>query len=510
MSTVRIAFLTSSRSRMSPMTTSRRPSRYSSRAPSAWARKRAAAPWRFRSEPVERLSRTRTSAPPSRSRSTRWEPMNPAPPVTRIVLMETFSEADDGRPGAPEALHRIACVDHQRGAVRDLRVVEARVAGQNQHAVGRGQHVSRGLHCRQLVGIERELRREGVGIRDMSAPAGELLDDLERRRLAYVVDIGLVRNAQDEHGSAADGTATVVEGARHEVDDVLGHGAVDLIRESDELRLVAGEPDLPREIERVDGNAVAADARSRIEGHKAEGLGRRRLDDLPGIDTDLAAGEGELVRKSDVHAAERVLEELRRLGHARVRGLEYAHRHVAVQVRRELGAALRHAADYLGNVGGGEAAVPGVDPLGREGEEDVGADHEPGRLQTRLYDLLGGAGEGRALEHEQLATMQVREQALERRHDEGDVGLLALPERSGHTDDESIGLPHLIECGGGGEPLARHQGSERLGGDIDQVRLAAIETGHALQVDVDAADREAGLGQLHRERQADIAEADNT
>ena len=64
----------------------------------------------------------------------------------------------------------------------------------------------------------------------------------------------------------------IVQGVRDEVDDVFGHGAVDLVSQGDELCLVAGEPDLPGEIERIDRNAVAADARAGIEGHEAEGL----------------------------------------------------------------------------------------------------------------------------------------------------------------------------------------------------------------------------------------------
>ena len=55
--------------------------------------------------------------------------------------------------------------------------------------------------------------------------------------------------------------------------------------------------------------------------------------------------------------------------------------------------------------------------------------------------------------------MQVGQQALERSHDEGDVRLLALPERSGDADDERVGLPDLIEGGGGGESSFRDQGA---------------------------------------------------
>ena len=47
-------------------------------------------------------------------------------------------------------------------------------------------------------------------------------------------------------------------------DDVLGHAAVDLVRELDEAEAVAELPfDAPREVRGVDREAVAADARAR-------------------------------------------------------------------------------------------------------------------------------------------------------------------------------------------------------------------------------------------------------
>src|SRR5205823_7924323 len=68
--TPRVARSTTPRCRMSPRTTS-------SRRPNALAK------GRLLRAPVEKLSSTRTRAPSARSRSTRWEPMKPAPPVTR-------------------------------------------------------------------------------------------------------------------------------------------------------------------------------------------------------------------------------------------------------------------------------------------------------------------------------------------------------------------------------------------------------------------------------------------
>ena len=62
---------------------------------------------------------------------------------------------------------------------------------------------------------------------------------------------------------AAHGLGVVVERARDPLDAELGHALVDLARQLDELRGLSVLARLPREVERVDGQAVAAHARAR-------------------------------------------------------------------------------------------------------------------------------------------------------------------------------------------------------------------------------------------------------
>src|SRR5262249_44493034 len=257
------------------------------------------------------------------------------------------------------------------------------------------------------------------------------LDDLESGRLPDVVDVSLVGDAQHEDGRATHRSPAIIERTRDEVDDVLGHGAVDLVGKGDELRLIAREPNLPGQIEGIDGDAMPPDSGARIEGHESERLGGGRLDDLPGVDADLPTRESELVGEGDVDAAEGVLEELGGLGDAGARGLEYAGGDVAIETGRELGAGRGDAAHYLGDVGGGELPIARIDALGGEGQEGIDAHDEAGTLQARLDDLLRGAWKGRALQHEELALVEMRNQTLQRGHDEGNIRLLALPERCG-------------------------------------------------------------------------------
>src|SRR6266545_3831290 len=60
-------------------------------------------PSRLSRLPVEKLSRTRTSSPRSTSAATRFEPMNPAPPVTRTFTSPIFPER---RPKSSARLRR--------------------------------------------------------------------------------------------------------------------------------------------------------------------------------------------------------------------------------------------------------------------------------------------------------------------------------------------------------------------------------------------------------------------
>jgi len=83
----------------------------------------------------------------------------------------------------------------------------------------------------------------------------------------------------------------------------------------DEARLIAVQTHFPGEVEGVDGDAVSADPRARVEGKKAERLGGGGVDDLADVHLQPAAHERELVGQRDVDVAEDVLVELGQLGH---------------------------------------------------------------------------------------------------------------------------------------------------------------------------------------------------
>ena len=113
--------------------------------------------------------------------------------------------------------------------------------------------------------------------------------------------------------------ALVVQRVRDLLDHEVRHLAVDLARQVDEARLVVQRAHLPREVVRIERNAVAADAGARRELHEAERLRRGRVDHFPHVDAQLVAHDRHLVDQADVHRAEGVLEQLDQLGRLRRR-----------------------------------------------------------------------------------------------------------------------------------------------------------------------------------------------
>lgn len=79
------------------------------------------------------------------------------------------------------------------------------------------------------------------------------------------------------------------------------------------LRPAARSWPTPRQVHRVDRQAVASDTRARVEAHEPERLGRCRLQRCGQIRTGIAGHFRRLVDQHDVHGREGVLQQLREL-----------------------------------------------------------------------------------------------------------------------------------------------------------------------------------------------------
>ncbi len=166
----------------------------------------------------------------------------------------------------------------------------------------------------------------------------------------------------------------------------------------------------PREVVRVDGDAVSSDAGAGVERDEPEGFGRGSRDDVPDVDTQLVANDGHFVRERAVDDPEGVFEDFRHFRLPRAfDDVDGRIEHGFIQFARDSRTLRRASADDFRRVFGLVARVAGVDSFGREGEMDVASDDEARLFEERPEDFVGGPGVGRGFEHDEHRTVKVRD-----------------------------------------------------------------------------------------------------
>ena len=356
--------------------------------------------------------------------------------------------------------------------------------------------------------VEFDLGDPRVAVANIAAALDQLPHDLERRRFARVVDVGLVGHPKQQQPRALDRQAGLIQGIRDLLDDEERHRRVDLVRGLDQPSRVAVLAQPPGEEVGDDGDAVAPEARAGVVREEAERLRGGGLDHFPGRDPEPVAHQGKLVRERDVDRAERVLVQLRGLGDHWARDGLHSVDDLLVQQRGAPKALLCDAGDELGGVLDRERRVAGIDAFRRVAEEEVLA-HLAARplFEDRQDDLLRRPRMRRRLEDDQHSRLDVRADGLSRGDDEVEVGRTRLRERRRDADRQGveIGDGCVVRC-----RAERHvEVLVPLAGHVHEVRLARLDGADALVVQVDAGDVEAGLGEGHRERQAGVPEADD-
>ena len=115
------------------------------------------------------------------------------------------------------------------------------------------------------------------------------------------------------------------------------------------------------------------------------------------------------------------------------------------------------------------------------------------------------AGEGRRLEHDELALGDHAGERARGVQQRAEVGLAVARQRRRDADEDRLGLVQLDEARG--ERAALEHRAEALGRDVLDVRAALAQRGDLRLVDVDADHVDAGLGEADRQRQPDVAHA---
>ena len=154
--------------------------------------------------------------------------------------------------------------------------------------------------------------------------------------------------------------------------------------------------------------------------------------------------------------------------------------------------------------------LPGILPLGREGQEEVCAAFQASGLEDRLEHLVRGAGIRGGFEDDQLSRAQSPRDHPGRGLHIGEIGLAMLRQGRRHADQDGIGLIQTVEIGGRLEASLFQDLRHLLGRDVLDVALAPVEMRDVGCIDVETQHLEPRLGGCQRQRQAHVTEADDT
>ena len=257
----------------------------------------------------------------------------------------------------------------------------------------------------------------------------------------------------------------------------------------------------------------------------AVGLRVGGLDHLVDVDGVLGREPGELVGQADVDIAESglcQLGQLRRLGAAEIPhtvaalkvGTLVEVEHGLVEGRGSLGALVRQAAYELG-----VPAQVGEDatcehPLGAEDEVEVSALAQAGALLQHRPPAVSRRAHGeRRLEGDERASGEVGGDVARGRVHPAEVRGALLVDEQRDDNDHGVRAGHRVCVVRGGTQPARLDRRGHLG---LQVRLAGerlltgVDARHRVGVDVDADDLMTLVGELHRERESDLAQGNDS
>src|ERR1035437_4559946 len=150
---------------------------------------------------------------------------------------------------------------------------------------------------------------------DFRAQIPEAVHQFEGGGFPHIIDVRLVSEPEHEDAAAFDRLAARVERFHGAVDDIFRHRAVDFAGQLDEAGVYAELAGFPCQIERIDRDAMAAEAGSGVERSEPEGFGGGGADHFPDIYVHGIGHDLQLVDQADVHRAEDVFEQFGEFGH---------------------------------------------------------------------------------------------------------------------------------------------------------------------------------------------------
>src|SRR5262249_6428778 len=142
-----------------------------------------------------------------------------------------------------------------------------------------------------------------------------------------------------------------------------GHGRIDLTGQLNEARVDAEMPRCPRQIERVNRNAVATQSWSRIERLKTKRLGLGRRNDFPNVDIHGIKYDLELVNQGNMNSRIGILKYFASLRPLIVADGDHENNRPLVKCNRQLATIAVHAANDFGDIARGVLGIARVFPF---------------------------------------------------------------------------------------------------------------------------------------------------
>ena len=163
-------------------------------------------------------------------------------PERQVIVNGSSSDVGTGRYRlavhdlvALDAASGVARIYHQLCFVDDLLVVVVGVVGDDEHAIVLAEIVERRtLHLQVVLAAAADEGKIRVVVADGRAFFLQQLDNRERGRLAQVVNIFLVGDAENQNLRSVDRLLLAIERGNGRRDHVVGHGHVDLAGQFDE------------------------------------------------------------------------------------------------------------------------------------------------------------------------------------------------------------------------------------------------------------------------------------
>ena len=313
------------------------------------------------------------------------------------------------------------------------------MVGEDQHAVHARDQRGRQRLAVEHVAADLHLGDIRIVVQHVEPLPAQQLDHAQRGRAARVIDVPLERDAQHQHppGRAPIAVPVALQQRQQAPDHVVGHVLVDPRRQLDEVHVEVVLARFPRQVIGVDGDAVAAH-QAGGKRHEAVGFGGRRGHHLPHVQAHALAQLPHLIDQGDIDVAERVFQQFGHLGHRRRRHRHHPRRDARQQPGRQPGAGGVAAPHDHRHLPHGVARVARIDPFGRKCQKDVAAHAQPGGLEGRAHDLVGGAGITGAAQHHQQTRAGVCGNRGRGRAHRREIWLLLRRERRGDADDHRV------------------------------------------------------------------------